>query len=111
MESQQHFSSMVLRNHTQSKALMESAPINLTFEKSESPFEVKLEIIKEEPTNPKEEPEKEDGVLSPFDLSTKDQIPNDGTLDLGGTIEETKRRKSRLVRSIFELSPRTPQLL
>ena len=92
---------------------MDCAPISLTFEQSEEPTDMKLEIIKEEPNNRVEEAGEQDdnGVLSSFDISTKDQIPNDGTLEHGSNMQETERNKTRLMRSIFELSPRTPQLL
>lgn len=53
---------------------MMEGPINLTFEESEPQLEMQLEIIKEEPNNIVEDrdEEGESGILSPFDMSSKD---------------------------------------
>ena len=52
---------------------MMDVPLNLTFEESEPVQELKLEIIKEEPKDVVEDKdeEEEDGLLSPFDQSSK----------------------------------------
>jgi hypothetical protein len=52
---------------------MMDVPLNLTFEESEPQVELQLEIIKEEPKEIVEDKdeEDEDGLLSPFDQSTK----------------------------------------